>query len=50
MEIKISGKHLELTAAIDDYAVRKVQNFPRYFNRVQHFEIAIYTANNAYTV
>ncbi len=50
MEIKISSKHMELTAAIEDYASRKVQKFPRYFNRVQQVEVVIDKAKNGYTV
>jgi len=50
MEIKISSMHLKLTAAIENYASRKVQKFPRYFNRVQQVEVLIDKAKNGYTV
>lgn len=39
MEIKVSGKHLEITDAIKDYAVNKAAKLPRYFDRVQSIEI-----------
>ncbi len=50
MEIKISSKHMELTAAIEDYASGKIQKFPRYFDRVQQVEVVIDKAKNGYTV
>ena len=50
MEIKISSKHMELTAAIEEYASGKIQKFPRYFDRVQQVEVVINKAKNGYTV
>ena len=50
MEIKISSKHMELTAAIEEYASGKIQKFPRYFDRVQQVEVVIDKAKNGYTV
>ena len=49
MEIKISGKHMELTAAIEEYAVKKVDKFDRYFNRITQIEVVIDKAKNGYT-
>ncbi len=39
MEITISGKHLEITDAIRDYAADKTAKLPRYFDRITEIEI-----------
>lgn len=39
MEIKVSGKHLDITDAIRDYATEKVAKLPRYFDRVQQIHV-----------
>jgi len=39
METKVSGRHLEITEAIREYAENKVSKLPRYFNRVQAVEV-----------
>jgi putative sigma-54 modulation protein len=35
VELTISGRHLDITDAIREYATHKVAKLPRYFNRVQ---------------
>ncbi len=50
MEIKISSKHLPLTEALEAYASKKIEKFPRYFNRVQQVEVVIDKAKTGYTV
>jgi putative sigma-54 modulation protein len=35
MDVKISGRHVEITAAIREYATNKVAKLPRYFDRIQ---------------
>ncbi len=50
MQIKISSKHLPLTEALETYASKKIEKFPRYFNRVQHVEVVIDKAKTGYTV
>lgn len=50
MQIKISGKHVDLTPAIEDYATRKVDKFPRFFDRIQQVEMVIDKERNGYTV
>ena len=50
MQINISGKHMELTAPIEDYASRKVEKFPRYFDRIQQIDVVIDRAKNGYVV
>lgn len=39
METLVSGRHLEITPAIREYAVNKVSKLPRYFDRVQMIEV-----------
>ncbi|QNN21304.1 ribosome-associated translation inhibitor RaiA [Planctomycetales bacterium ZRK34] len=41
MELKITGRHLEITPAINDYASRKCARFDRYFDRIQSIEVVI---------
>lgn len=41
MNIKVSGRHLEVTEPIRDYAQSKVGKLPRYFDRVQEIEVII---------
>ena len=50
MQIKISSKHLPLTEALEAYASKKIEKFPRYFNRVQQVEVIIDKAKTGYTV
>lgn len=50
MQVKISGKHMELTPPIEDYAFRKVEKFPRYFDRIQQIDVVIDRAKNGYVV
>lgn len=50
MQIEINGKHMELTPAIEDYARKKVEKFPRFFNRVQRVEVLIDKQRNGYTI
>ncbi len=50
MQVKISGKHMQLSEAIEQYASKKTDKFPRYFNRVQRVEVIIDKVKNGYTV
>ncbi len=50
MQVKISSKHMELTPAIEGYASRKVEKFPRFFDRIQQVEVVIDREKNGYTV
>jgi len=38
MEFKLSGRHIDVTPAIREYAERKSERLHRYFNRIQSFE------------
>ena len=44
MEIIVTGKHLEVTDAIRDYAEQKVGKLPRYFDRIQSIETLVQKA------
>jgi putative sigma-54 modulation protein len=35
MDVKVSGRHLEITEAIRDYAGKRVAKLPKYFDRIQ---------------
>jgi len=50
MQIKISSKHLDLTSAIEEYAKKKVEKFPKFFDRIQQIDVVIDKAKNGYTV
>ena len=46
MEINIIGRHIEITAAIRDYAQNKVGKLPRYYDRIQAIEVVADRANH----
>ncbi len=50
MQVRISSKHVQVTPAIEEYASKKIEKFPRYFNRVQQVEVVIDKSRNGYTV
>ncbi len=50
MQVNISGKHMELTPPIEEYAARKVEKLPRYFDRIQQIDVVIDRAKNGYVV
>ena len=39
MEIIVSGRHLDITDAIREYASEKMSKLPRYFDRIQSIEV-----------
>jgi len=41
MEFKISGRHIDITPAIHDYAQKKTQRLHRYFDRIQSIEAVV---------
>ena len=49
MQINISSKHVDLSPAIEEYARKKLERFPRYFDLIQQVEIVIDRARNGYT-
>jgi putative sigma-54 modulation protein len=50
MQINISGKHVSLTPAIEDYARKKVEKFSRYFDRIQAIDVVIDKLKNGFSV
>ena len=50
MQVKISSKHMPLTNAIEEYASKKIDKFPRFYDRIQHVEMVIDRARNGYTL
>ncbi|MFA7237677.1 MAG: ribosome-associated translation inhibitor RaiA [Phycisphaeraceae bacterium] len=41
MEFKISGRHVEITPAIHDYARKKTDRLHKYFDRIQAIEAVV---------
>lgn len=41
MEIKISGRHLEITAAIRQHAEERANRLPKYYDLIQGIEIIL---------
>ena len=50
MKINVKSKHMEITPAIEQYAEKKVERLPRYFDRVQQIEVLIDREKKAYNV
>lgn len=50
MQIRFSARNIQVTDAIKAYASKKIEKFPRYFNRVQQVEVLIDKAKNGYRV
>jgi putative sigma-54 modulation protein len=41
MQIKVSGRHIDVTEAIRAYAAEKAGKLPRYFDRVQAIDVIL---------
>ena len=41
MELKLSGRHIDLTPAMRDYAESKVGKLPRYYDRITSIEVVV---------
>src|SRR5262245_47525191 len=50
MLINIIPKNMSLTPAIEDYARKKVEKLPRYFDRIQSVDVIIEKRNTGYAV
>ncbi len=50
MEIIISGRRVEVTATIREYAQKKVAKLPRYFDRVTAIEVVLDKAHEQFEV
>ncbi len=44
MQVQITSKHMDVTTAIEEYATRKVEKLPRYFDRIQQVEVIMDSA------
>ncbi|MEE9211566.1 MAG: ribosome-associated translation inhibitor RaiA [Phycisphaeraceae bacterium] len=49
MQITVSGKHIEMTPAIKQYAMEKVAKLPRYYDRIQEIDVVAGKIDNART-
>ena len=50
MQYNISGRHIELTQAIEEYARKKVAKITRYFDRISQIDLVIEKEKNGYGV
>lgn len=41
MDFKISGRHIEITPAIRDYATRRTQKLHKYFDRITEIAVVV---------
>ena len=41
MQFKISGRHIDITSAIHDYAEKKTDRLHRYFDRIQQITVVV---------
>jgi putative sigma-54 modulation protein len=48
MQVQITSKHMDVTAAVEEYATTKVDKFPRYFDRIQQVEVILDKARVGY--
>lgn len=46
MQITISGRHVEVTDAIRDYATKRLEKLPRYFDRITQIEAVLDTGDH----
>jgi putative sigma-54 modulation protein len=50
MEITVSGRHVEITAAMRRYASEKVSKLPRYFDRVHGIDVIVHRTERSHEV
>ena len=50
MQINITGRHIQLTTSIEEYAHKKSERVERYFDRIQQVEVIIDKVKNGYDV
>lgn len=50
MEINISGKHINLTPAMEEYASKKCDRFTRFYDRVQEVSVVVDRASSEFEV
>lgn len=45
MEIKVTGRHMDITPAIREFASEKASKLPRFFDRIQSIEVIAQKTN-----
>lgn len=50
MQVKISSKHMVITPAIENYAIKKVDKLRRFFDRIQQIDVIIDKTKKGYQV
>lgn len=50
MQFKISGRHMEITPAIREYANKKTDKLHRYFDRIQEIVVVVDTVDHSFEV
>lgn len=50
MNIQISSKQMDLTPAIESYIEKKVEKFPRFFDRILLVEVVVDKVKTDYTI
>jgi len=50
MQINISGKHIDLTNSIEEYAQKKCDRLTRYYDRIQEIDVVVDQPNREFEV
>jgi putative sigma-54 modulation protein len=50
MQFKISGRHLEITPAIREYAAKKAERLPRHYDRVGEVAMVVDRFDHSFSV
>lgn len=50
MQFKISGRHIDITPAIREYAAKKTEKLHRYFDRIQEIVVVVDTVDHRFEV
>jgi len=50
MEIIVTGRHIDITPPIRDYATEKVSKLPRYFDRIQSIEVIAHQTDRRHEI
>jgi putative sigma-54 modulation protein len=50
MEFKITGRAIEITDAIEDYARKKTDRLPRFFDRIQSISVIVEKHNPQFEI
>lgn len=50
MQISVTGRHVRVTDEVKNYAARKAEKLPRFYNRVQAIEVVLDHEGGDFTV